>query len=106
MPDFIDENRIRSGVDNFFRECIPTINCPIGNDDWLKTLANGDTASMNILTILQYLKKSTMVGICNYWSIRLAEQSIQEIVHMRTFNCSIEFQQNGFWNREMVLDCK
>ena len=30
MPDLIIENRIRSGVDNFFRECIPTINRPIG----------------------------------------------------------------------------
>ena len=30
MPDLITENRIRSGVDNFFRECIPTINRQIG----------------------------------------------------------------------------
>ena len=29
-PDLITENRIRSGVDNFFWEFIPTINCPIG----------------------------------------------------------------------------
>ena len=29
LPGLMTESRIRFGVDNFFRECIPTINGPI-----------------------------------------------------------------------------